>query len=1212
MRLSDDTADVPDRLIALQEKGEVVFLCGAGISQRYGLPSFHKLTTNIYADLGESWEGYPAEEDAMGFDQHGVKRGPAALDRALFALAKRLRGTDTASRIRAEALLTKTIEDNLQSPVGPFPAHQDVWTLSRDPQMRPRIVTTNFDTLFERASAEDVTSRACADLPPPLGTDFTGVLHLHGRIADTDLGLSRTSLVLNSAEFGEAYLRSGWAARYVYDLARATTIVILGYGADDPPMRYILEVLTADRERYPDIREIFAFVPSKPDELSRDRISAIWEAKGVTAVTYDSRDPKDHDTLYLTISKWSVFAADPTGWRRGQATRILCQEPDEVSAGDWQRLRWLLSGGDAGELLGDINPDPKWAAPLAKAEVFRSTSISPFRWILARLNDHNMPAAAAENLPLSPDTLGAIERVLGWQNRKSVELHPVLLRAWQLIVRVAARRFSSKGDGGLKWFRAKAAIKEGDFSLTTKRDVLSCLRPQIRIGHVFRWQGLEDEPTPDTLALRHVLRIDWGQAPLDKIGELIAQWPPQQRPSLIRSLLRELDDALEEAADTATLYTASSDVKSVSRHPQDQHPDGFYSIVRAIIDLWDADSAVRPEGSKAQAAEWLASPYLLLRRMGLHALKQPFFSSNEVADHLLALSNEDFWLSDARRETMQLFVHRWPNMGVEDRAKVEHRICDGLPRELLIPDGDPNQIAAVRENAVFIRLARIEDAGGNLTPLAADAMGALRERHPGWKSNGEQDDFRVWSSGVRTMGRQGDLALLADTPPEKMLERVEEVVGRNPFAQGDLWGLYCDAEPQNALSALLVDDPTSANRSGAWQSFFWSITATEKNEIHQVALEAITSEEFEFAPFTAIADWLLRKRNTLTISTPDFLALWDRLFSAVKAHSGPIEDQSRRDVVFSMLNSAEGKIGTVLLDEYERVRGSDGKNNQLAILFRLEQLVSAEGELGFLGTAAAMDGLRDLFNEHEAWAKERLLPLTNWSSPFAPAAWSVLLRGQIPKPALFAVLKGALLEAGSHAELDRSIDAVAQWMVAPLLWAQAPNGPVPDISGVEVRRALVRSVEEVRSSAAYWLLSAIEKMEGRAGDIWRDRIGPLFKQVWPLGPASRSKGASLHLIRLALHADDAFADAAETIAPALGPLDTWEIESYLGRDEDAKAFYETAPAALLTLLDAVVVEDCVPNSLLSMLQRLVDNDATLGRDPRYLKLMGWARRHAAA
>jgi hypothetical protein len=80
---------------------------------------------------------------------------------------------------------------------------------------------------------------------------------LHGRLADTSPGptLLETELVLSSAEFGDAYLRSGWASRYVYDLARAHTVVLVGYEADDPPMRYLLEVLESDRERFTDLRE---------------------------------------------------------------------------------------------------------------------------------------------------------------------------------------------------------------------------------------------------------------------------------------------------------------------------------------------------------------------------------------------------------------------------------------------------------------------------------------------------------------------------------------------------------------------------------------------------------------------------------------------------------------------------------------------------------------------------------------------------------------------------------------------------------------------------------------------------------------------------------------------------------------------------------------------------------------------------------------------
>jgi hypothetical protein len=42
---------------------------------------------------------------------------------------------------------------------------------------------------------------------------FEGVLHLHGRLADTlpELRVDDTGLILTSSEFGDAYLRSGWA-----------------------------------------------------------------------------------------------------------------------------------------------------------------------------------------------------------------------------------------------------------------------------------------------------------------------------------------------------------------------------------------------------------------------------------------------------------------------------------------------------------------------------------------------------------------------------------------------------------------------------------------------------------------------------------------------------------------------------------------------------------------------------------------------------------------------------------------------------------------------------------------------------------------------------------------------------------------------------------------------------------------------------------------
>jgi hypothetical protein len=71
MRFRPDGPDIPDDLIALQEKGETIFICGAGISRMIGLPSFRGLVERVYAELGEDWQMHPAEREVMRDDANG-------------------------------------------------------------------------------------------------------------------------------------------------------------------------------------------------------------------------------------------------------------------------------------------------------------------------------------------------------------------------------------------------------------------------------------------------------------------------------------------------------------------------------------------------------------------------------------------------------------------------------------------------------------------------------------------------------------------------------------------------------------------------------------------------------------------------------------------------------------------------------------------------------------------------------------------------------------------------------------------------------------------------------------------------------------------------------------------------------------------------------------------------------------------------------------
>jgi len=143
MRFLEDGADIDDELIRSVADGDAVFLCGAGVSKyAVDMPSFKKLTDNIYSELGETRANEPAER--IAYDRN-------EFDRVLRALEKRTHFPKAPSRVRAATtkLLTTKADANTRH-------HLDLLNLSRDRDGHVRLLTTNFDTLFELAVREDL------------------------------------------------------------------------------------------------------------------------------------------------------------------------------------------------------------------------------------------------------------------------------------------------------------------------------------------------------------------------------------------------------------------------------------------------------------------------------------------------------------------------------------------------------------------------------------------------------------------------------------------------------------------------------------------------------------------------------------------------------------------------------------------------------------------------------------------------------------------------------------------------------------------------------------------------------------------------------------------------------------------------------------------------------------------------------------------------
>jgi len=91
---------------------------------------------------------------------------------------------------------------------------------------------------------------------------------------------------------------------FIYDAARLYHLVLVGYSANDPPMRYLLNAVAADGSRFDDLKERFTFVgTSVPDPVSLED----WKGRGITPIHYDSNG--NHGALLATLERWSELSA---------------------------------------------------------------------------------------------------------------------------------------------------------------------------------------------------------------------------------------------------------------------------------------------------------------------------------------------------------------------------------------------------------------------------------------------------------------------------------------------------------------------------------------------------------------------------------------------------------------------------------------------------------------------------------------------------------------------------------------------------------------------------------------------------------------------------------------------------------------------------------------------------------------------------------------
>lgn len=354
MQFVKNGPDIPEHLLQAHEDGRVVFFCGAGISYPARLPGFYGLVESLYSEVGD----VPSQIERTAIDS-------GQYDTAIGLLEGRLRG----GREQVRQHLPKILNPDLTARRATA-THKALLTLGRTRDDRYRLITTNFDRLFEIVKKREKLKFKQYEAPllPVPKKRWDGLVYLHGLLPDAPTTNDLDQLVLSSGDFGLAYLTERWAARFASDLFRNYTVCFIGYSINDPVLRYMLDALAADRllgESSPPMYAFGSYGRGKESERANE-----WRAKNVTPILY--RETKTHHYLHQTLRVWADIYRDGISGKERIVVQYAATMPVNSTKEDdfVGRMLWALTDHTAvpAKRFADLDPAPllDWLEPLSE------------------------------------------------------------------------------------------------------------------------------------------------------------------------------------------------------------------------------------------------------------------------------------------------------------------------------------------------------------------------------------------------------------------------------------------------------------------------------------------------------------------------------------------------------------------------------------------------------------------------------------------------------------------------------------------------------------------------------------------------------------------------------------------------------------------------------------------------------------------------------
>lgn len=1238
--------DIPEGLLQAHEEGRVVFFCGAGISYPAGLPGFSRLVKTIYSELGIS---------PSAVQQAAIKAGQ--YDTAIGLLEADIVGGREAVRSVMSQILTSGVSGGKATAT-----HDALLTLARNRDGCTRLITTNFDRIFEKV-IESVglnIDRFKAPLLPVPKNRWDGLVYLHGLLPLAPRVGEFDRLVLSSGDFGLAYLIERWAARFVSELFRNYTVCFVGYSINDPVLRYMMDALAADRLLGESPPEMFAF--GSYSKGKQKQAAENWQAKNVTPILY--REHKKHSYLHKTLREWADTYRDGVRGKEMIIAQHASTPPLAPSRSDFAvgRVLWALTDGLAAKHFADLNPVPplKWLKPLSEDQ-FKYQDLSSFGVAANNREDKELsfsmlyrptPYTRSPRMCIVDmgeqgndwdDVMFQLARWLTrhlndpklilWLSRQGGQLHEQF--AW--LVRDRIEELDKLKSGGnqeeldkicryapeaipgqlmrILWRlllagRVKSLthrldiydwlrrIKQNGVTSSLRMELREILTPCVIFRAPFHWGEDAIEP-PEPERIKDL--VDWELA-LSSDHVHSALRDRENKPhwqAVLPDMLQDFTVLLRDALNLKRELGSANDKSDLSY--SDKPSISEYPQNQDYRDWTVLIDLTRD----AWLAMYKTRPVQArIAAEGWWQVPYPLFKRLAF----FAAANSDLF---STREALDWLLsdEQWWLWSVETQREMFRLLVSLGPKlktdeleelEDAILKGPPRDIFSVdiKED----RLDRILDREMWLRFAKLKQTGVVLSHTANTKLDELSQRYKKWN--------------LASDERDEFFIWMGEVDECRTFV----------TSPRNHNELMeWLKQPGDPFYKDDWQQrchddFSGASSALRELSEHgewpakrwREALQVWAEESFLKNSWKEIPAVLLTAPDNVVDKLAHSLSWWlkaeAKVFEGQKAVFFSLnrrllgleyEEEVDDDPASCAINHPIGHATQALLDWWYC---QDLKNKQgwiEEIKPIFTEICDTRIEKFRRGRMLLASHVMSLFRVDEEWAALHLLPLFDWQSSEVEA--SAAWEGFLWSPRLYRPLLSAIKRyfLDTASYYDQPGKHMGQF---PALLTFAALDPGDTFSTEELKKATSNLPVEGLKSAAHALTRALDGAGKQRGEYWRNRVLPYLKKIWPKSREVMTPTISSYLAQLCIGAHEAFPEAVAELYYWLQPV---KHPDYLVHLLNEANLCEKFPSDAQKFLDAVIGETAqwVPRELKQCLDDISNTDDSLANDVRFIRLL---------